>query len=622
MKIFVALLTTFYLLLSTHAAHAQEEFSTSVVATYDVSENGSTLVSHEITLTNNLSTVHATSYVFSSGGQEIQNISVLQQGKVLPFLTNNQENGTVIKIDFPDAVVGRGNSRTFIVSYNDKGIATRNGNVWEIAIPRLSEPGEYSSYTLLLLVPSQFGEPAYLSPRPQKKDKGAKIIYSYSASQLATTGVIAGFGNFQVFGFELLYHLQNPLGTKAETEIALPPDSAFQKIYYTSISPSPLDIQIDEDGNWLAKYVLSPREQLDIKAVGTVQLFASPQEDRVKQPSNLEKYLKESKYWPTQNQRIMETARSLKSPKEIYDFVVNTLTYDYSRVREGVERKGAAGALESPKNAICMEFTDLFIALTRASGIPAREVNGYAYTENPEIQPLSLVADVLHAWPEYWDFSRGIWVPVDPTWGNTTGGVDFFSELDLSHFAFVFHGTSDQEPYPAGSYKLAGNPQKDVSVFFGTLPDTKPNLAMSINLSKPFLPFISMRGTLKVKNDGTRAMYNVSPEFRAEGGGEIKPTDEQISFLPPFTTREIQFSWSNPQIFPNKNKIVAQVGNSRVEYILGTEFLIWQIFGLFLLLTIVTGAVISLVLARKKIIHAARKITRQSWNLPFSRRKG
>ncbi len=29
---------------------------------------------------------------------------------------------------------------------------------------------------------------------------------------------------------------------------------------------------------------------------------------------------------------------------------------------------------------------------------------------------------------------------IDPTWGATTGGVDYFETLDFDHFAFVVKG--------------------------------------------------------------------------------------------------------------------------------------------------------------------------------------
>ena len=111
---------------------------------------------------------------------------------------------------------------------------------------------------------------------------------------------------------------------------------------------------------------------------------------------------------------------------------------------------GALSALNNPTSAVCLEFTDLFVALSRAAGIPAREIDGYAYTNNAHDRPLSLTEDVLHAWPEYYDFDKKAWIMVDPTWGNTTGGIDYFNALDFDHIAFVIKGENSGYPIPAG----------------------------------------------------------------------------------------------------------------------------------------------------------------------------
>ena len=58
----------------------------------------------------------------------------------------------------------------------------------------------------------------------------------------------------------------------------------------------------------------------------------------------------------------------------------------------------------------CNEHTYLFVALARASGIPAKVVVGLAYHEG---------AFYYHAWPAVY---LGAWVEMDPTWGQT--GVD------------------------------------------------------------------------------------------------------------------------------------------------------------------------------------------------------
>lgn len=64
----------------------------------------------------------------------------------------------------------------------------------------------------------------------------------------------------------------------------------------------------------------------------------------------------------------------------------------------------------------CTEHTLLFVAVARASGLPAREVGGLALGQNQGKPVLA-----WHAWPEFHDGS--CWRAVDPTW-NEPGGVD------------------------------------------------------------------------------------------------------------------------------------------------------------------------------------------------------
>ena len=86
-----------------------------------------------------------------------------------------------------------------------------------------------------------------------------------------------------------------------------------------------------------------------------------------------------------------------------------------------------------------MEFTDLFIAIAREKGIYSREIQGYGFSLDQKLQPLSLSSDILHAWPEYYDTKTESWIAVDPTWENTSG-INYFSSFDLNHIVFVIHG--------------------------------------------------------------------------------------------------------------------------------------------------------------------------------------
>jgi hypothetical protein len=213
-------------------------------------------------------------------------------------------------------------------------------------------------------------------------------------------------------------------------------------------------------------------------------------------------YTSENKYWETTNPKIADLAKKYTTPRDIYNYVVSALSYDYNRVEAIPIRKGALAALASPKNSVCMEFTDLFIAIARAAGIPAREAVGYAYTTNSKLRPLSLVTDVLHAWPEYYDNAKKIWISVDPTWANTTGGVNYFDKLDFNHIVFAIRGKSSEYPYPAGFYRKGGKTTKDVTVAFAATPFTVPTGKLISTFSFPtsITAGIRANGTLTIEN--------------------------------------------------------------------------------------------------------------------------
>ena len=317
-------------------------------------------------------------------------------------------------------------------------------------------------------------------------------------------------------------------------DIAIPPDSAFQRVYINAIDPKPENVYMDIDGNWLATYVLESKQRVDVSVKGAVQIFASPRPFFKPTKEVLELNLKPSEFWQVEDPKIVSLAKELKTPQKIYDYVANTLSYNYDRVRPNVSRLGARSALDNPSQAICMEYTDLFIALARAAGVPAREINGYAYSENPDIQPLSLVADVLHAWPEYYDSARGAWIPVDPTWGSTTGGIDFFNKLDLRHFTFVIHGQDSSVPFAPGSYKLGPNPQKDVFVNFGQLPDEKTS-SPEIRLVANKMSFGGKTFKVEIENPGPVAIYDTSYNTYFDN---VPQSKNNIDILLPYSSYE------------------------------------------------------------------------------------
>jgi len=226
-----------------------------------------------------------------------------------------------------------------------------------------------------------------------------------------------------------------------------------------------------------------------------------------------------------------------------------------------------------------MEFTDLFIALCRAAGIPARGLNGFAYTADEKRRPLGLGnwgKDVLHAWAEYYDQKKG-WTPVDPTWEDTTNGVDFFNKLDLSHFVFVIHGSSSEQPFPPGSYKLDSTQGPDVKVEFGEqISETNLEAEVVFEFPETVISGLPFSGKVKLIQKGNSAYYPTELEIGSDFFQITSRSYFSLDSLPPFSEKEFEVFLKSPRI--NKSRLETLVvkydGEPYVENILVRPFLI------------------------------------------------
>lgn len=483
------------------------DFETNALVTYTFNEDGIARAEFEIEIINLVSDIYAQSYQLEFENVKGRDINVYENGQEAEFDITENDDKFLILAKFADPAIGSGTKKELVINFDVSDFATKTGEIWEVNIPQLKNTESFNRITVDLNIPTSFGRESYIYPQPNTSAvTDGYMRYSFTKDKMLETSIAAGFGEFQIFSFSLNYHLQNSENTNQTLSIPLPPDTTFQKVYYSKIDPAPDNVHRDIDGNWIAEYLLKKGQRIDIIATGNVRITQTPQFNFGLKP--LDHDLKSTEFWQADRAEIKDIAANLENAEEIYDYVVSTLKYDFDRARPGVVRTGALGALNSPNSAICMEFTDLFIALARAKGIPAREVNGFAYTENPEIQPLSLVNDVLHSWPEYFDEVKGYWVPIDPTWGATTGGTDYFNKLDLRHFTFVIHSNDPNLPYPPGSYKLGENPQKDVFVNFGRSLDIKPESSKSELEISQLVPLTSTKVHITLTNTGQSAIYN------------------------------------------------------------------------------------------------------------------
>jgi transglutaminase-like putative cysteine protease len=586
---------------------AAGEFNTKYNFRYQVNPNGIVQVNQTVSLTNKLAAVYATKYSLTLPSAAVQNIKASDQAGPCQTEIKQGEKTTTITITFNEPALGVDKTFDFNLSYESLDMAQKNGEVWEINLPKIANESEVDDYSVSLVVPASFGQPAFMRPEAVETSKEDDfLVYRFVKTQLSNTGINAVFGPFQIFDFTLFYNLKNPNFSLGETEIALPPDTAFQKLTYQKIEPQPLNIRVDEDGNWLAKYRLKPHEKMKITVVGKVKIFAQP-EKNFPPPSqeSLAKNLGPAPFWEVDSPEIRQKAKNLKTPKEVYDFVVKTLNYDFNRVNQQVERRGAVGALANPNQAICMEFADLFVALSRAAGIPAREVEGFAYTTDSRLRPLSLMADVLHAWPEYYDEKRQVWIPVDPTWEKTTGGVDYFSKTDLNHFAFVIHGQESEFPYPAGSYKSDDSLGKDVQVGFGEYQgEVKNDLKVDFNLPKEIFWGENKKGEIILKNNGQTAFYNLNYKI-SSSELDLRSTKEGlIKILPPFSYEELPLTLRTKNFFKTgKGLLILTINGQEYRQTVKVGSFFWQTVipvGGFLLTTLILLTVLKVCVKKEK----------------------
>lgn len=508
------LLALFYLLFAIYfppTVLAASEFTTAFTSTYTIGSNGLTDVAHEILLTNQLAHIYTTEYTLAVGSDRLTNIQALAGGVKAPTAVDQQGAATTITVKIPHPVIGYNQTTKLEIRYRTPDIASMLGNTLSVNIPRLSKGNEASVFKRIIRLPTVLPPLASVSPPLEEKHlEDNFLVYTFSTHP--------GDSITMLFGDEVTYHLDLSYEITASglsgsiTEIALPPDTAYQQVILDSLEPEPSEIIVDPDGNWLARYSLKSQEKKQVKAQLFITLSPTP---RFYDPSTRSPELTSPKeFWEAHNPLVVELAAQLKSTENIYDYLVNNFTYNYARVKPGTVRLGALQALASPSDAICTEFTDTFIALARSLGIPAREINGYAYSDNPLTRPLSLETDVLHSWAEYYDVDAQIWRSVDPTWGHTTGGINYFNLLDFNHLTFVRRGLESAYPLPAGVYKTSGQ-SKQVIVEVAEKPNTKPAYRIE-RAGNDFL----------ILNSGKTALVNTELEYQGQ--------KLFVNYLPPY----------------------------------------------------------------------------------------
>lgn len=566
----LTVLVIFFVLFSTHffpqKASAASQFSTGYDIAFSFEDNGQARITHKVAFTNLTPNFYASDYSLTISSEEVSGVSGSDDLGPLNISTKSQNGSTILVASLNQKVVGQNKTVRFQISYLTDGLALKKGRIWELNIPQVVTSENVSSYRLLVSIPDSYGKLGKISPSPETTEAvNGRKNFTFAKNSISSSGIGANFGDYQLFKFKLIYRYKNTKLYNARATIALPPDTEYQSLYYENIDPKPSSMEYDDSGNYLASYSIKSGTTLEVIARGVVQIYnadTSLQTPHSWTKEELEKFKKADKYIESDNKQIQSKAKELKDIKEIYNFVASTLKYDFARLEsDSLGRRGALQALSKPEQSICTDFSDLFVALARAKGIPARGLVGFAYTDNANLRPTKVEGlidtTVLHGWPEYYDTDKKQWIQVDPTWGSTTGGIDYFNRLDTNHFVFVINGTKSTLPIPAGGYKTSENQTDDVKVeFVQVLPDIKPKVKISLDRDVVVSGFPG-RAKVTVENKSGRAVFGSAVSLENDGVlGLINPEKITTGLLMPFENKSFTVYLRSNSLIDYRNEEV------------------------------------------------------------------
>ena len=167
------------------------------------------------------------------------------------------------------------------------------------------------------------------------------------------------------------------------------------------------------DGGTYAEWVLDkPKGDIDIGCIIKMEIYpfdySRLNRDLGVKGDDFKKYLISEKYIETESKTIKDLAEK-SAPKRskggvLLHSIFNSTIKNLDKYSFANDPKGALGALRLG-GGDCTDYTDLFVALCRARGLPARHIHGVlasGFSDTPK-----------HSWAEVYIPHNG-WVRLDP----------------------------------------------------------------------------------------------------------------------------------------------------------------------------------------------------------------
>ncbi len=542
------------ILLGAHRLYAQGDFRIDTNLTYQIESSGSTRVLETYTVTGSGSNKYLDSITLSTPVDDATEIEAsYSDGAPIPFtVTTKSSTDQGYTYTYKEVVLKfpRKNTGTapwqFKLNYTTAKLVDIKGSARTAYIPAISPSQDQSGgYSVYVTVPRGFDPPRSSGAVPTSEGiVNGRAVYSFTQADLAKQAIALTFGDQTIYNVNFNFPLKNDSALPRTMTVTLPPDTSSQKIYVNSLDPRPKATRLDADGNILADYVVPARSNIVVKTdisavVRYLEYDVAASGTKADIPAALvQNYTSSTRYWQSVDPDVLIKSKQVTAGldkvsdqiKAIHNSVIQTLTYNDAKIKYNV-RQGASKAIDNPTNAVCLEYSDLMIAMLRAQGIPARMPVGYAYTG--DLKASREVADSLHSWVEAYVPNVG-WINVDPTWGEK---YDNFGKSDLDHFAFAIWGQSDSLPAATmvGEADQAYQYEQTKISYGGELP--KPKLTTGVRATRwVILPFVSL---LQYAVNGPEGVAGDNYELLISGAlqkkldlGSLAPSQQVAGFVP------------------------------------------------------------------------------------------
>ena len=270
-----------------------------------------------------------------------------------------------------------------------------------------------------------FGDSSVAKNAVQKSSAGRKVfILCAAAAIIATAGwnpalLSADSGNLKpkpagytiAKNIQYSYTLQNTTNRvieKAEFWAHAPVKQTAHQLCQDLTANYPFQLNTDHYGNQVLHFTfenLAPYASriITIKANLMVSRLANPIGAKPEAADLLpEKYIESDHPAIRRAAAKLQESDAIKTINAVFRWVASHMSYSGYAARD----RGALYALQQKKGD-CTEYMDLFVALCRANGLPARRIGGYVSPQNAVLK-----ARDYHNWGEF--YLDGTWQVADP----------------------------------------------------------------------------------------------------------------------------------------------------------------------------------------------------------------